>query len=234
LASTISVAHPDTDIPIILTASNFALDQPKSNGIKNFISSVEFICQSGIPGIFTVFEDETGDVKVYLGSRIVEANPFNDKFTSFGGSDFGYLKDGILVQNQCSINPSYTKLGAYREPLEMDNIEFKNNILAIRPYPGLDYSFFRFNAMNKPSAIIHSLYHSSTACIREGNVSLPEFIRYCSDEGIDFYLASFKNMNISSSIIPILCNPLSLLISLLRYVISLLAALIPLTKVSID
>lgn len=192
-AAIISYLFAATKIPIVLTASNYALDQSKSNGLRNFISSVEFICYSGIPGIFTVFEDDKGVEKVYLSTRIHEADPVNDQYTGFGGAELGHLESGKLILNKANFNPAKDELTVKRETLKFDRIEFKNRILAIRPYPGLDYSNFKFDKKNKPSAIVHTLYHSSTGCTREGDVSLPAFIKYCNDQGVDFYLASFKN-----------------------------------------
>jgi L-asparaginase len=189
----ISYVFADTKIPIILTASNYALDQPNGNGLRNFISSIEFICHSSIPGVFTIFEDEKGIERIYLGSRMSEADPFNDQFTSYGGVDLGYLKGGMLIRNDNKVNPTIAKLKENRESLPLKDIEFNNKILTIRPFPGLDYSFFRFDSNNKPRAIVHKLYHSSTACVRDGSVSLVYFMKYCKEEGIDLYLASFKN-----------------------------------------
>jgi L-asparaginase len=193
-AAMISYTFAGTHIPIVLTASNYALDQLHSNGINNFISSVEFICNSGIPGIFVVFQNNNGTMKIYLGSRIVEANPIDDEFSGFGKIDLGTIKDGLLIRNEDTLNPSLTALGAHREAPEINDLKFDNSILAIRPYPGLDYRFFQFN-QSKPCAIIHGLYHSSTACIKEGDVSLPEYVKYCTELGIDFYMASFKNIS---------------------------------------
>ena len=61
----------------------------------------------------------------------------------------------------------------------------------IRPYPGIDYSSFEFK--NKPKAILHCMYHSGTACVRDGCYSLPEFIKRCKNEGIDTYLSCYKS-----------------------------------------
>ena len=192
-AAMISYMFSDTKIPIILTASNYPLDHINSNGINNFISSVEYICNFGIPGIFVVFENNFGKMKMYLGTRVIEANPIDDQFSGFGKIELGSIRDGLLIRNRDSRNPSFAKLVENREGLKVKNLNFDNSILAIRPYPGLDYSFFKFGK-NKPRAIIHSLYHSSTACIKDGDVSLPEYIKYCTELGIDFYMASFKNI----------------------------------------
>ncbi len=154
---------------------------------------MEFIYHSNIPGVFTIFEDEKRVVRVYLSSRLTEADPVNDQFSGFGGIDLGHLENGILIYHPSPYNPGSAKLIKHRPLIHFDKITFDNHILAIKPYPGLDYTYFRFEKHNQPKAIIHNLYHSSTACTREGKVSLPAFIQYCSDLGIDFYLTSFKS-----------------------------------------
>ncbi len=182
------------NIPMVLTASNYAIGHPQSNGVRNFISSVEFICKSKIPGVFAVFEDKKGIQKVYLATRMIEADPFNDQFSGFGGIDLGYLEAGLLFEYKSDLNPTKEELMTTTNAMTFNNIDFNNNILAIKPYPGLDYEYFDFKK-KKPRAIIHKLYHSATACIRQGSVSLPQFIKYCIKEGIDFYLTSFKDVN---------------------------------------
>lgn len=198
-AAVIGYVFGGIHIPVVLTASNYALDHPKSNGARNFASSVEFICTSNIPGVFAVFEDEKGRNKIYLATRLTEADPFNDQFSSFGGIDLGYLEKGVLIENKSVYNPAMDALMMQKSlPVihhaVFDNIEFDHDILAIRPYPGLNYKFFDFEK-NRPRAIVHKLYHSATACVRDGNVSLPEFIAYCAKKDIDFYLTSFKNFD---------------------------------------
>jgi len=182
-----------THIPIVITGSNFALENRNSNGLSNFNSAVEFIVNAGIHGVFTIYQNNCGESIVYLASRVREADSYNDQFDSFGGIDFGEIQDGTFQLNQNRINPTLPELMKHRERLIDDNIQFKNQVFAIKPYPGLNYDLFSFH--NKPKAILHSLYHSGTGCIHESSFSLPKFVKKCKDAGMDFYLISFKNID---------------------------------------
>ncbi len=183
----------DTRIPIVITASNYALDCEKSNGLDNFTSSVELILNSAMPGIFTVYQNDKGENLVYLASRIMEADPYLDQYQSFGGAEFGEIKEGRFLPKENRINPKLTQLKELRQRLIPEDISFRNQILALRVYPGLDYDFI--NTGKKPKAILHSLYHSGTGCTEDFSYSLPGFIKKCRDEGIDFYLISFKSID---------------------------------------
>jgi L-asparaginase len=180
-----------TTIPVVLTASNYALGCPGSNGIENFCSSVEFILNSPIPGVFTVFQNDKRENIVYLASRIMEADSYNDQFSSFGGGYFGELKNGSLVFNKSKINPTLPELLKPREKL-LEDIDFTEQILAIRAYPGLDFSFYAFK--KKPKAVLLSLYHSGTGCTGVSDYSVTEFVKHCRNEKIDSYLISFKRV----------------------------------------
>lgn len=180
------------NIPIIITASNYALGDENSNGLANFYNSVNFIFETGIPGIFTIYQDNKGRNIVYLASRLREADSYNDQFFSFGGVNLGEISDRKFLLNKNKLNPTYDMLSTYRENLAGDYASFNNQVFAIKPYPGLNYDFFSFK--NKPKAILHILYHSGTACISEKSYSLPGFVKKCKDDGMDFYLISLKSI----------------------------------------
>ena len=170
-------------IPIVLVASNLALGLPGSNGMNNFRNAVCFIKSSCINGVFTIFENNKGEIPVYLSTHIVESDPFTDQFRSFTGKYFGKMIDEKFVATE-----NYPCL------MESDDIlwngNFDNKILLIRPYPGLNYN--NIDLSSKPKAVLHYMYHSATACTTDG-YSIIDFAKKCNDLGIDFYCASFKN-----------------------------------------
>lgn len=180
-------------IPVVITGSNYALENENSNGMDNFYNSVNFIVNTGLPGVYTIYQNNKGRNIVYLASRIREADSYNDQFFSFGGVNLGEIVDGNFIINGSRINPEMDKLAQVRERVFDEDIVFNNQVFAIRPYPGLDYNFFNFT--RKPRAILHSLYHSGTGCINGESFSLPGFVRKCKDDGMDFYLISFKNID---------------------------------------
>lgn len=184
-------------IPVILVASNYELTNPLSNGLRNFAAAVQFIYNEKIPGIFTIFENSLGEMRVYISTRIVEATPYDDQFSGYAGKDFGEIKNGKLLIEEYKGNPSLDEVIKYAKgDIAFKSVEFKNDIMFIRPFPGLDYSFFDFSK-RKPKAILHGLYHSSTACAEDGGEgkynSLAEFIKKCKEEEIDVYLAPFRS-----------------------------------------
>lgn len=191
-SAALSFLLQDTRIPITITASNYAQECEKSNGFDNFKSCVELIMNSPMPGIFTVFQDDKGKNKVYLASRIMEAESYNDQFFGYGGAEFGEIRDGVFQPVISKINPEPAILSRPRERVLGDSIEFSRPILALRPYPGLNYDFIRLE--HKPGAVLHSLYHSGTGCINEDGYSLPHFIKRCREEGIEVYLISFRDI----------------------------------------
>ena len=192
-SSILSFLFHYSSIPIVITGSNFALESKNSNGLNNFYNSVKFIVNSGLKGIYTIYQNNNGKNIVYLSSRIREADSYNDQFFSFGGVDLGEIENGVFTLNENEINPSIDILKEKRKKLLKGDVSFTNHVFAIRPYPGLDYSFFNYKY--KPKAILHCLYHSGTGCINESNFSLPNFVKKCREEGMDFYLISFKNID---------------------------------------
>lgn len=185
------------DIPVVLVASNYELTNPLSNGIRNFTAAVEFICHEKLAGVFVVFENKKGEMRLYLATRLVEAKAFDDQFSGYGEKDLGEIKNGKLVENSNSLD-YYRRKSREISMVKYGNVTLNNNIFFIRPFPGLNYEYLDFGS-KKPRAILHGLYHSSTACSvntgEGGLTSLAEFIRKCTKQGIDVYLAPFRNIN---------------------------------------
>lgn len=180
-------------IPIVLVASNYALEDPSSNGLSNFRNAICLIKNQEVSGVFTVFQNETGDNEVYLSTRIVEADTYNDQFGSYGGKAYGKMIDEKLVLNKSVYNPTIDQINENKTKICDTDITFNNSILVIKPHPGLDYR--HFDLTSKPKAVLHCLYHSSTACTDGEEYSLLNFIKQCKSNGIDFYVTSFKNYN---------------------------------------
>ncbi|HEX3010551.1 MAG TPA: asparaginase domain-containing protein, partial [Syntrophomonadaceae bacterium] len=191
-AAALSYLFKDIDIPLVITASNYPLGQPKSNGLRNFINSVDFIIQYSTPGVFVIFENNQGESIVYLGTRLVQAAPFTNEFDSPYAIFYGKMINGVFFENQHPFNPSLEDLRRPRRPFDCPQVNFSDKILYIKPVPGLNYQHYNFSK-DKPRAVLHDLYHSGTACTREekedGGFSLIKFIDYCYDNAVDIYIA---------------------------------------------
>lgn len=195
-SAAISYLFRDTNIPIVLTASNYPLGDERSRGLRNFSNSVDFIINNPKLGVFVVFENQFGESIVYLGTRLSQALPFTDEFDSPNAVPFGKMKDGKFFITEDPTNISMDQLLAIRErKLPLEKIHFSPDILYIKPYPGIGYHYFDFHK-RKPKAILHDLYHSGTACTREvedQHFAIKEFMDYCNKHGVAFFIAPFKN-----------------------------------------
>lgn len=188
-ASFMGLTLCNTSIPIVLTCSNYVLGHEKSNGQQNFNNCVWLILKGGKAGVFVVYQNSDGKNVVYLATRIQEANPYNDQFTTCGGVDLGEIKNRELLLNSSPSNPNLPPIEDYR-PIVKKSIFFENQIGAIKAYPGLNYDNFVFG--NKTKAVLCNLYHSSSNCIEKEEYSITAFISRCAKQGIDVYLMSFK------------------------------------------
>lgn len=184
-------------IPLILVASNYPLGQERSNGLSNFANAVSFIRQDVARGVFVIYRDGDGVNNVYLATRLTEADPCFDQFSDFGQIPFGRMEEGKFIAGEGKYLPNKAQVEARREKICEVPEKFDKKILVIRPYPGMDYSQFNLfanDALKRPVAVLHYLYHSATACMDEktGEYGLLPFVRKCNKLGIDFYAASYK------------------------------------------
>lgn len=172
--------------PVVMVSSNFPVGEENSNGIYNFKAAVDLTENENITGIFVTYRDNRGRDIVHLASRIVEADTYTDQFYSYGGCPYGEMENGHFVRFSNAVNPKAFML---KNKKSLDVTALDNEVLMIRPYPGIDYSVFDIKA----KAILHCMYHSGTASVTEGKYSLPEFIGKCKAKGIDVYLSCYKS-----------------------------------------
>lgn len=179
-------------IPVVITASNYVLDDPRSNGLDNFSSAVALIRAGKLKGVFTVFQNNRGDNTVYLPTRIMESDPYSDQYLSFGGSSYGKITGNDFIYEAAAVNPEPGLLAGRHIGVPVIPEAFDKEVLLIKSYPGLNYE--RINLDNPPGAVLNYLYHSATACVEGGSTSFLDFIKRCRERSIPVYVASFKNV----------------------------------------
>ncbi|MHA6482006.1 asparaginase [Paenibacillus sp. strain BS8-2] len=202
-ASVIGYLFAGTTVPIVLTASNYPILDQRANGLRNLAGAIDFVTDSALPGVFVVYENNRGERLVYLGTRISQCESFTDQFGSPYELPYGEMIGALFVWKDDPRNPRPDALRSSAAPItEMDErkaraelkwtantLKLDDSVLYIRPYPGLNYSFYQWGD-HKPSAILHDLHHSGTACaLTSGPHSLPAFIAGCMSQGIDVYLS---------------------------------------------
>ncbi|WP_138753825.1 asparaginase [Paenibacillus sinopodophylli] len=183
-------------IPLILTASNYPLADERSNGRRNFANAIAFAAQEQLPGVFALYENDTGKALVYLGTRITQCASFTDQFGSPYGIPYGTIVDSRFEWYPHERNPKPESLRSSSKSTwiwDEGSLRLETSIVYIKPYPGLNYDYYDFSS-NQPKAVLHDLHHSGTACaMEEGPYSLPRFIKACRAQGIDVYICPIKD-----------------------------------------
>ncbi len=171
-------------IPLILVCANKPIGVSGSNGMANFSTAVDFICDTPLPGIFVVYKNHDEKTSIHLGSRLMESDWYYDDFYSFGA---GVVSDSNIGLNQ-TLAKSLTDFPKRKNFGEIPNFKAVD-ILALRTHPGLNYANLNFKKM--PTAFLHILYHSATANTdTNADTSLVHFIsKYRS---VPHFLLSFK------------------------------------------
>lgn len=189
-AALLGYVYGHLSIPMVLIGSNYPLADKRSNGKANFFAAVRFIREDKWKGVYVIFQNKKGQDLVYLPTRLLEADSYEDEFSSFGGVELGEVTKEGFVYKDDFINPPMESLLMEKKPAVLPPEKFENNISMISPYPGMDYSTFSFE--NKPAAVLHGLYHSATACTKGEQYSLLTFIKKCKEKGIPVYVFSVK------------------------------------------
>lgn len=173
------------NIPVMLTASDYPLCEPRSNGLSNFSACVEFIKSNISYGVFTAY-GEKNNTKIYLSTRICEADPLTDSFTAFGNGIVAQAVDNKI----CNINKDIINMIANKNNrLFTTKPVIKNDILLIKTYPNQNFNCYNIDSVG---AVVLYLYHSATACTTGSNTNICSFIERCNRLCIPVYLASFK------------------------------------------
>lgn len=194
-AAMMSYLFADIHLPLVLTASNYPIADERSNGLRNFGHSIDFIAESALPGVFVVYENNKGEAAVYLGTRITQCEPFTDQFGSPYDVVYGFMVDRRFEWQANERNPRPESLQPRKLPFDWSSptLRLASGIMYIKPYPGLNYDCYSF-AGQKPRAVLHDLHHSGTACaVESGPYSLLRFIEQCRANGIDFYICPIKD-----------------------------------------
>jgi L-asparaginase/Glu-tRNA(Gln) amidotransferase subunit D len=180
--------------PMLLVSSDYPLDNPKGNGLANFICAVEFIRQEIAQGVFVPYRNAGQTMQIHRGSRLTCSLQLSGDFYSvqgksfmqFDGQHFTPVNAPLIESGKATKQDRDNSAGSNTIPLKP---QFSSRILMIKPYPGLDYSHFNLATVD---AVLHDLYHSGTACATEQwgkNHTLLEFIKRCSEQNIPVYLA---------------------------------------------
>lgn len=200
----LSIVYRNCNIPILLTAAGHPLDNPDTNGNRNFAACVDYICGDNEAGVYTIYEDGQGHMNVYNASTICEADGYLDEYRDQTGQVMGTIENGRYIKNGRYTAPaSYTddNCNTILNDRIRDNIAailegrkcMSDNVLMLRSYPGLRYDNICLDR-HKPACVLHGLYHSGTApSDTSSENSLMVFIEYCKSRSVPVYIAPVKS-----------------------------------------
>lgn len=189
-AAMIGLCYSHTDIPIVLIASNYALQDERSNGFANFYHGVCFIREEKRAGVFVVYQNNKKENIVYLATRLKEADTYLDQFSSFGGVDFGKMTENGFFETIHDQNPAKQEMQMQAEKWRMEKFRYTKKVLLISSYPGLDYNNISLDS--HIGAVLFATYHSATVCGGTGQCPVESFLKRCKEGGIPVYACSFK------------------------------------------
>lgn len=176
-------------VPLVLTASDYPLQNPISNGVTNFNAAIEFIKEK-INGVFVSYGSREC-TKIYLATRIISSDPYNDLFRDFTGVPFAEYFENRFIFLKGNAQPDCFELNKKRKKLLQLPPKFTNDVLLLQAYPNQNYN--HLDLTQKPKAVLHYLYHSATVCTDGTSTSSYDFFKKCIENEIPIYLASFKN-----------------------------------------
>lgn len=196
-AAALSYVFAEIPLPLLLVCANRPLDHPASNGLANFAAAVDVIMTGSWSGVFVPYRNSDGVMRLYLGTRLKEADPVHDDFSAFGGSGIVLSRrdhEEILGDRAADLS---RLLRNRKKSTKWPAVpEFTRDILALKTYPGLNYRTIDTTAV---AACLHVLYHGATANgAGPADYSLPRFIEGRSE--VDHYLISFKEAAVETYI----------------------------------
>ncbi|MDD4036223.1 MAG: asparaginase domain-containing protein [Bacilli bacterium] len=186
-ANYLSILLANVKVPVVLVSSNQILSNPNANGIQNFKGAVDLIDKNMAPGLYVTY-NTAGITKVIYGSRLTQCESFTDDFNSitklplgvvdqygdFTSVDKELMAKIINKDNNHKYDELISKIGL-----------LNSKILLLNPFVGLNYDMLDLDNVD---AILHTLYHSGTACTKGDRTNLLRFIEKCKTNDKDIYI----------------------------------------------
>jgi L-asparaginase len=178
-------------IPVLLVSANGPISDPASNGRENLAAALAALEEKIPPGVYAVYKNSDGRVYLHAGAELLQCPcGSGDFFSVFYGGAAGDPLAEIRAGKLCyrKAPPPVPSLGGFFEHFDG---RFRK-VLVLRPYVGMDYDSYRLDGTD---AVLHGLYHSSTAAAFAGEsdsgASVLYFAERCAAADIPIYIAPF-------------------------------------------
>lgn len=184
-AAMCSLLFAGLNLPVFLVSSGLPLSYEGANGHINFRTAVECICKDLPPQVYVPYRNQNGKLYLHLAARLQQCQNYSDDFYSRGAFD---ITKGISAKTKKALK----ELPGIQTLNPMGDWQFQNGVLALQPYPGLDYSALNLQGVK---AIVHGTYHSGTACVQGkeyNSCSILYLMDRCEQSKIPLYLSPTK------------------------------------------
>ncbi len=162
-AQLLAILLADAPVPVLLVSSHTPPADETANGHRHFAAAVDWIERGGSPGIYAPLSDGGGEVRMIPADRLTQCAALTDRF---GVAPARPARGGLSLLRRLP-------------PLAGD-------VLLVQPYPGLDYRSVAFPPGVR--AVLHSLYHSGTACAEGEHTGFQGFAARCAQAGIPLFV----------------------------------------------
>lgn len=176
----------DMTIPVVFVSALYPLDDPRSEGLKNFAGAITFIRHADYGGVFVSFTNQGESCKIHLASRLVSAVQISGEYESVLNVEFGEISGDKFIRNDHPLNPTEAQLKQPRKPCTATKL--CTDMVTIQAHSLLNFDYYRFTEV-KPKAVMVQLYHSGTVCTEGKEANFKNFLKYCKGLGIQVVIA---------------------------------------------
>lgn len=180
-AAALGYAFGNACIPICLVSSNYPIEHPLANGLRNLHAAVQFIGAHCGRGVFVMYHNPDAPViAVHRGTRLLAHAVCSDRLESFSDCCYGSLDVSSFAFTR---NPAFAEQPDAVSPLGAVSLQANcPEVLRIMPAPGLSYPEIPAGVR----WILHESYHSGTMNTR--SEAARAFCQAAQARGIPIFL----------------------------------------------
>ncbi len=168
-------------IPIMIVSSNYVISDMRSNGLINFHYAVRFINEYYYGGVFVSYKNDNDIPYIHRGDGLDLPLMYSADISSVKDRWFAKYDNDTLVFNSTVNNTLNEQIlfNSYKN-ISLYNLTH-NEIMWIKPYPGMSY----FLPTDNTKAVLHESFHSGTIAI---NDELKHFANVCKRKNIPVFI----------------------------------------------
>ena len=162
----VSFMLSDIPIPVVFTGSLVPPDRKGTDAIQNLYDSILFSAKSQLAGVYAVFKAGSNSRKIFFGTRLLPISPYSKYFYSIDHKYVGIIKNGALKISSNQYPKRHRLIGKITRNRKIDP-----NVSFFKVFPGFDPGCIEQAFERGAKGIILDLFHSGTACTRNGKYS---------------------------------------------------------------